>query len=100
MRKGLLLATAVAALGLGASQPASAGGWDDSYCCGYPGGGPVYVHHHIYGPTVYKHVYHYHAPGPRHVNVVQYPGYRYGHRRGDYFGARYYWGWGGSGCCR
>jgi hypothetical protein len=70
---GARLIMAMAGLVLGFSQPAAAGGWDDSYCCA----GTVYVHHHLYYPPRYRHVYHVHAPGPLHVNVVHYP-YAYG----------------------
>lgn len=100
MRTRLVLAIAAAALGLGLSQPAAAGGWDEGYypapyyrggCCG----SRVYVHHHIYAPPAYRHVYHFHRPGPRHVHIVHYPGYPYGYHRG-YFAPRYYYRWGGG----
>jgi hypothetical protein len=94
----LVLAAAVAALGLGLSQPAAAGGWDDSYTRGryYGHGGTVYVHHHVFAPPRYRHVYHFHKPGPRHVHVVHYPGYAYGYR--GYFAPRahYRWRWYGG----
>ena len=68
MRVTILMAAAAAALGVGFSQPAAAGGWDVG-CCG----GKVYVHHHVYYPPRYVHVYHHHKPrGARHVNVVHY----------------------------
>jgi hypothetical protein len=60
----LSLAAAVLGLGLATSEPAKAGG-DDTY--GY---GTVYVHHHVYAPNRYKHLYHYHQGGPRHIHVV------------------------------
>ena len=66
MRARLIMAIAAAGLGFGFSQPAAAGGWDDSCCCA----GTVYVHHHVYAPVRYRHIYHVHTPGPRHINVV------------------------------
>ena len=98
MRARLLMATAAAALGFGFSQPAAAGGWHDGACCQ----GTVYVHHHVYYPPRYRHIYHVHTPGPQHVNVVHYP-YAYGpgccapvhaYRAWDY-GPRYRWYWRG-----
>jgi hypothetical protein len=67
MRLTMIMAVAAAAVGLGFSQPASAGGWDDG-CCG----GNVYIHHHVYYPPRYIHVYQYHRPFARHINVVHY----------------------------
>lgn len=99
MRARLIMAIAAAGLGFGFSQPAAAGGWDDSACCE----GTVYVHHHVYAPARYRHVYHVHTPGPRHINVVDYP-YNYGccgpvyaYRSWDYFAPRYRWQWRGRG---
>jgi hypothetical protein len=96
MRESLIMALAGLGLGLSLSQPAAAGGWDDGYCCG----GTVYVHHHVYYPPHYQHIYHVHSPGPRHVNVVHIP-YAYGccgpvydDRSWDYHGPRY-WYWRG-----
>jgi hypothetical protein len=69
MRAIMYRAVAAAAAGFGLSQPAAAGGWDYE-CCG----GTVYVHHHVYYPPRYVHVYHHHKPrGARHINVVHYP---------------------------
>jgi hypothetical protein len=97
MRARLIMAAAAAALGFGFSQPAAAGGWDDSSCCE----GTVYVHHHVYAPIRYRHVYHVHRAGPRHINVVDYP-YNYGccgpaytHRSWNYFAPHYRWQWRG-----
>jgi len=71
MRSTGFLAIAAAAFGLSISQPATA--WDDSYVSG-----TVYVHHHYYAPLRYKHLYHLHKPGPRHIHVVHGPcGYRH-----------------------
>ena len=73
MRARLFLAIAAGALGLAFSQPAAAGGWNDGYgCCA----GTVYVHHHVYAPVRYRHIYHRHVPGPRHINVVRLSGLR------------------------
>ena len=77
-------------LGLAASQPAAA--WDDSY----NRGADVYVHHHIYAPVKrVRHVYHIHAPGPSHVNVVYYSGnpYVWYYARSGYFAPRDYYRW-------
>ena len=63
MRARLIMAAAAAALGFGFSQPAAAG-FDG--CCE----GTIYVHHHVYAPARYRHIYHVHTPGPRHINVV------------------------------
>src|SRR5262245_61469750 len=94
MRSAVILAAAAAAVSLAATQPAAAWG-DDT-----PGVGSVYVHHHVYGPVRYKHVYHLHKRGPEHVHVVHFPyGYRK-HTAGGYFapwhdprgyGHRWYW---------
>jgi hypothetical protein len=115
MRLTLIPALAAALLGLSAIQPAQAGGWDDSNpvptCCApYAPPGTVYVHHHVYAPVRYKHIYHLHRSGPRHVHVVHTPaapcyepcGYR---RRAYYWGGYFapgyrgyqhaYWGWRG-----
>ncbi len=69
MRKIATIATAVAALaGLSwaASQPAAA--FDDTY----PRPVPLYrsavtIHHHIYLPPRYRHVYHIHRGGPEYA---------------------------------
>ena len=94
MRARLILAGAAAALGLGLSQPAAAGGWDDSYCCE---GGRTYVHHHVYQRPHYRHIYHVHKPGPRHVHVVH-PGdccgtRYYGYGYPGYFAKPYFYRW-------
>ena len=98
MRARLFLAAAAGALGFAFSQPAAAGGivWDDGYCCA----GTAYVHHHIYAPIRYRHVYHVHRPGPRHINVVHYPPgccgpayYAYGYGYPGYLAAPYYYRW-------
>ena len=70
MRTRLIMAATAAALGLGLgfSQPASAGGWDHGCCSG----GNVYIHHHVYYPPRYVHVYHHHRAAARHINVVHY----------------------------
>jgi len=94
MRARLIMAAAAAALGFGFSHPAAAG-FDG--CCE----GTVYVHHHVYAPARYRHVYHVHTPGPRHINVVDpYAGGCCGPvyaRRSwdDYFFPRYRWYWRG-----
>jgi hypothetical protein len=97
MRMRLTMAVAGLCLGLGLGvafdRPAMAGGWGDGYCCA----GTVYVHHHAYYPPRYRHIYHVHAPAPRHVNVVD-PGCCapvYSYRAWDHFGSRYYWPWRG-----
>jgi hypothetical protein len=75
MRASLMMELAGLGLGVGVSQAAVAGGWDDNYCCG----GTVYVH----------------APGPHHINVVHHP-YAYGCCGPVYLAPRdWYWG-GGS----
>lgn len=84
MRIPMFMAAAAAVLGFGFSQPASAGGWDRG-CCG----DRVFIHHHVYYPPRFMHVYHHHRPiGARHLNVVHYDyaccGY-FAPRR------RYYW---------
>ena len=63
MRASLMMELAGLGLGVGVSQAAVAGGWDDSYCCGGDGGRGD--------------ICHVHAPGPRHINVVHHP-YAYG----------------------
>jgi hypothetical protein len=102
MRARLFLAIALGVLGLAFSEPAAAGGWNDGYgCCA----GTVYVHHHVYAPVRYRHVYHRHVPGPRHINVVDYPGhgccgpryYAWSYGYPGYFAAPYYrWQWRGG----
>jgi hypothetical protein len=92
MRASLFLAAAAGAVSFGFSQPASAG-WDG--CCE---GGSVYVHHHVYYPPRYRHVYYVHRPAPLHVNVVDGccagPGwYPYGYRYSGYFAMPYYYRW-------
>jgi hypothetical protein len=83
MRLSVIMAVTAAALGFGLSQPAAAGGWDDSHCC-YGYGAKVYIHHHVYAPPRYVHVYHFHRPAVRHYHVVHFPrgccGY-FAHRR-------------------
>jgi hypothetical protein len=98
MRARLIMAAAVVALGFGFSQPAAAGGWHDGDCCS----GSVYVHHHVYYPPRFRHIYHVHTPGPLHVNVVHYPyafgccGSLYAYRSWDYVAPpRYRWYWRG-----
>lgn len=94
MRSLSVLAFAAALLGfsIGASQPAAAG-WDDSH--GY---GTIYIHHHVYYPGRFRHVYHIHKPGPRHVHVG--PRRRIHHYSAEgssYWPRAYYrdarWGW-------
>ena len=94
MRARLIMAIAAGGLGFCFSQPAAA--WDDGYCCE----GSVYVHHHVYAPIRYRHIYHVHTPGPRHINVVHpYAGGCcapvYAYRSWDYFAPRYRWYWRG-----
>jgi hypothetical protein len=72
MRWKLLLAAAIAVIGFNFSQPAEAGG--DARCCG----GVVYVHHHVYFPPVFRHVYHLHRPDAQHLHVIHYAGPPYG----------------------
>ena len=98
MRARLVMAIAAAALGFGFgfSQPAAAGGWYDGGCCA----GTAYVHHHVYAPIRYRHIYHVHTPGPRHINVVHpYAGGCcapvYAYRSWDYWAPRYRWYWRG-----
>ena len=68
MRVAMYMAAAAAMLGVGYSQPASAGEWGGG-CCG----DKVFIHHHGYAPPRYFHVYHHHRPvGARHLNVVHY----------------------------
>jgi hypothetical protein len=95
MRARLILAIAAGALGFGFSQPAVAGGWGDDYCCA---GGRTYVHHHVYYPPRYRHIYYVHKPGPRHVHVVHGGevccGPRhYGYRYSGYFARPYFYRW-------
>jgi hypothetical protein len=94
MRARLIMGLAAGVLGIGLSQPAAAGGWDDSYgyCCA---GGRVYVHHHVYYPPRYRHIYYVHKPGPRHVHVVHDccgPRY-YGYGYPGYFARPYFYRW-------
>ena len=70
MRWKLVLAAAAVVASCGFALPAMAGGWDRSPCCG----GTVYVHHHVYYPPVYKHVYHLHRPDAGHIHIVEYGG--------------------------
>jgi len=96
MRARLVMEIAAAALGFGFSQPAAAGGWYDGGCCE----GTAYVHHHVYAPIRYRHIYHVHTPGPRHINVVHpYTGGCcapvYAYRSWDYWAPRYRWYWRG-----
>ena len=69
MRMRMLMAVTAAALGFGRgfSQPAAAGGRDHG-CCG----GNAYIHHHVYYPPRFVHVYHHHMPAARHFHVVHY----------------------------
>jgi hypothetical protein len=88
MRPAMILASATIALVLGVTLPAQA--WNDGR--GY---GTVYVHHHIYAPLRYKHVYHIHGLGPYHVNVIDLSGVSYA--PGAYGSARrVYWHWAGD----
>lgn len=66
MRAGLILAALATALtfGVGAAEPAAAGGWDR--------GGTVYIHHHMFAPAQYRHIYHLHRPGARHVHYMHF----------------------------
>jgi hypothetical protein len=88
MRMRTIMAVTAAALGfgLGFSEPAAAGGWDHG-CCG----GNTYIHHHVYYPPRFVHIYHHHLPVTRHINVVH---YRYGGCCG-YFGPRRAYRWHG-----
>jgi hypothetical protein len=72
MRLSVIMAVTAAALGFGLSQPAAAGGWDDSHCCYGGYGGKVYIHHHVYAPPRYVHVYQFHRPAARHYHVVNF----------------------------
>lgn len=89
MRAMLSLAAAALAIGVATVQPAAA--FDDSLPYYAPYGSRITVHHHVYLPPRYRHVYHFHRPGPGHVHVVHggYPwawrhrAYRY--RLGGYF---------------
>ena len=68
MRVAMFVGVAAAMLGFGSGQPASAGELGPG-CCG----DRVFIHHHVYAPPRYMHVYHYHRPiGARHLNVVHY----------------------------
>ena len=77
MRKGLLLAGLVAAIGLSVSEPARAGGWYDYQ--------PVYPPNHFY-------VYNMYPPAPRFVHMVAYesPGY-YGYYGRPPYAYGVYW---------
>jgi hypothetical protein len=68
MRMRMIMVAMAAALGfgLGSSQPAAAGGRDPG-CCGN-----AYIHHHVYYPPRFVHVYHHYRPAARHYNVVHY----------------------------
>jgi hypothetical protein len=68
MRWKLLLAAAVAITGVNVSHPVAAGGRPP--CCG----GVVYVHHHVYFPAVYRHIYHLHRPDALHTHVIHFSG--------------------------
>jgi hypothetical protein len=83
MRLTMIMALALAALGFGLSQQAAAGGWDHG-CCG----GNVYIHHHVYYPPRFVHVYHHHRPAARHLNVVH-----YNYDCCGYFAPRRAWRW-------
>jgi hypothetical protein len=88
MRSRLIMAALAGGAALALSQPAAA--FDDSHCCA----GTVYVHHHIYKPARYKHVYHLHRPGPRHVHVYHHAdGCCAVPPRRNYFAAGYRWQW-------
>ena len=92
MRMPMIMAVTAAALGfgLGFSQPAAAGGWDRG-CCG----GNTYIHHHVYYPPRFVHVYHHHMRAARHLNVVHYRhgccGYFAPRRAYRGYGFRRYW---------
>ena len=92
MRMRLIMAVAAVALGfgLGFTQPAAAGGWDHG-CCG----GNLYIHHHVYYPPRFVHVYHHYRPAARHINVVHYGygccGYYAPRRAYRWHGHRRYW---------
>jgi len=77
----------VAALLIGLAGPAAA--WDARH-----GETTLYVHHHVYLPLRVRHVVHYHALGPRHVNVVHVPAVACG-ACGDPFWAHRYYYWAG-----
>ena len=83
MRLTTIMTLATAALGIGLSQPAAAGGWDHG-CCG----GNVYIHHHVYYPPRFVHVYHHHRPAARHLNVIH-----YNHDCCGYVSSRRAWRW-------
>jgi hypothetical protein len=84
MRMRLIMAVTAAVLGLGfgLSQPAVAGGGERG-CCGN-----AYIHHHVYYPPRFVHVYHHYRPTLRRHTAVHYnyvccgSGTRYGHWRG------------------
>ncbi len=89
----LLAAFGLAVVAAAAATPASAGGWgwDDGYY------GERVVHHHVYLPPRYVHVYHVHAPARRYVHVIGYEhagyhAYRYArpYHHGIYWAAPYY----------
>lgn len=97
MRARLIMGLAAAALGgVGLSQPAAAGGWDDSYCCE---GGRAYVHYRVYHPPRYRDIYYVHKPGPRRVHAVHYHPHRwfgprhYGYGYPGYFARPYFYRW-------
>jgi hypothetical protein len=103
MRCKLFTALGAIALGLAFSQPAAAGGWHDSYGTSYGyGTGNVYIHHHVYLPPRYRHVYHVHRPGTAHVHVVHAPRAgccgTWGHAH-PYRHFRWRWHGQGHGCC-
>lgn len=89
-----LLAGLAAAVTLAFAAPASAGGWDWRHDDRYS---DVVVHHHVYAPPRYVHVYHVYRPAPRYVHVIGYEhagyaAYRFAHpyHYGHYWAAPYY----------
>lgn len=87
MRALAVLAFAAAVLGFsfGASQPAAA--WDDSH--GY---GTIYLHHHVYHPGRFRHVYHIYKPTRRYAAIRRRASYGYG--ASSYWPRHHYrWAW-------
>jgi len=88
MRMRTIMAVTAAALGLGLgfSQPATAGGWDRG-CCGHG-----YIHHNVYYPPRFVNVYHHYVPTVRRHNVhYRYQCCGYAPRRGYGYGYRRWW---------
>jgi hypothetical protein len=90
MRALAVLAFAATLLGFsfGATQPAAA--WDDSH--GY---GTIYLHHHVYYPGRFRHVYHIYKPSRRYAHAIRHR-VGYGERTYAYTGSywpRYHYRW-------